>query len=104
MTGEGWASLSADQRYAVRAGAWSEAEGLESASPEVEAAYGERVTLLRDAVELRRPSRVPISPLMELFPARCAGGIARDACYAPPKLAQAMRRFHEGFMPDTIQS
>jgi len=104
MTGEGWASLSADQRYAVRAGAWSEAEGLESASPEVAAAYGERVALLHDAVELRRPSRVPIPPLMGLFPARYGGCIARDACHDPPKLAQAMRRCHEDFMPDTIQS
>ena len=41
---------------------------------------------------------------MGLFPARYGGGLARDACYAPPKLAQAMRRFHEDFMPDTIQS
>jgi hypothetical protein len=38
MIADGWVSLNADQRYAVRAGAWSEAEGLEFAFPEVAAA------------------------------------------------------------------
>jgi hypothetical protein len=41
---------------------------------------------------------------MGLFPARYGGCTARDAYYVRPKLAQAMRRFHEDFMPDTIQS
>ena len=37
---------------------------------------------------------------MGLFPARCGGCTARDAYYDRPKLAQAMRRFHEDFLPD----
>ena len=104
MSHDGWASLSAEQRYEVRAAAWSGGDGIEFASPEVATAYKERVALLRDAVELRRPARVPIAPLMGLFPARYGGCTAGEAYSDRRKLAEAMRRFHEEFMPDTLQS
>jgi hypothetical protein len=59
--------------------AWQEPQGVAFASPEAAAAYAERAGMVRDAIELRRPVRVPLSPWAGLFPVRCAGMTARDA-------------------------
>lgn len=104
MSKDGCATSTADVRYEARMRAWQEPADVEFPNPEAAAAYGERVALLRDAVELRRPARVPISPAIGLFAVRYGGCTARDAFYDRAKLATAMRRFHEDFLPDTLQS
>jgi hypothetical protein len=94
---------SADGPYAARMERWAEAPEVAFASAQVRAAYRERVGLLWDAIELRKPKRVPVAPWMGLFPIRYSGLTAREAFYDREKLAQASRRFHEDFTFDTLQ-
>ena len=75
-----------------------------SRTPEAAAAYAERTGLLRDALELRQPMRVPISPWAGLFPVRAAGMTAREAYYDHARLAQALIDYHATYRPDTQAS
>ena len=93
----------ADEAYGQRMARWADAPGVEFASARVRAAYRERVGLLWDAMELRKPTRVPVAPWMGLFPLRYCGFTARDAFYDREKLEKASRQFHEDFAPDTLQ-
>jgi hypothetical protein len=104
MFEDGWAALTAGEKYDARLRAWEEPAGVEFASPGAAAAYTERTGMVRDVLELRRPVRVPISPWAGLFPVRCAGMTARDAYYDTPRLARAMADYHATFRPDTQAS
>ena len=101
MFTDDWARLTADERYEARMRAWQEPEGVEFASPEAAAAYAERVGMIRDAVELGKPVRVPISPWVGLFAARAAGLTAHDAYYDYGRLADALADYHRTYLPDT---
>jgi hypothetical protein len=102
MFADGWDKLTRDQRFDARMKAWAEPEGVEFASPEVKQAYQHRVQLLRDAIELRKPPRVPIAPWMGLFPARYGGLTAREAYYEFDKLDAAWQKFHADFRQDVL--
>jgi len=97
-----WDTLTADQRFEARMRAWREPDGVEFVTPEAAAAYRERVGMIRAAVELNKPARVPVSPHVGLFPARCAGLSARDAYYDYGRFAQAMLEYHRTYEPDTL--
>jgi hypothetical protein len=58
--------------------------------------------MMRDAIELKKPVRVPIAPWMGLFPARYAGMTAREAYYDFAKLDQAWQKFHAVFKQDVL--
>ena len=104
MLQDGWAALSTAEKYSARMLAWQEPEGVAFASPEAAAAYAERAGMIRDALELRNPVRVPISPWAGLFPARSAGMTAREAYYDASRLAQALIDYHATYRPDTQAS
>jgi hypothetical protein len=99
---EDWDKLTPDQRFEARMEAWLEPANVEFVSDEAKRAYRERVGMLRDAVELRRPSRVPIAPWIGLFPALWAGMTAREAYYDYDKLADAWQRYHAEFDHDVL--
>jgi len=101
MFTDDWDTLTPDQRLAARLDAWQNAP-IEFASPEVAAAYRDRVQLYRDAIGLKKPARVPIAPWIGLFPLRYAGFTAHDAYYDTGKLAEAWDRYHRDFMPDGL--
>ncbi len=82
--------------------AWAEPAGLTFSSDDAARAYRERVQLFRDAIELRKPARVPIAPWMGLFPALWAGLTAREAYYDYDKLNAAWQRFHAEFRQDVL--
>ena len=42
---------------------------MEFASPEVAQAYKQRVQMVKDVVELKRPERVPVIPWIGVYPA-----------------------------------
>jgi hypothetical protein len=102
MFADGWDKLTRDQRFEARMKAWAEPAGVEFASAEVQRAYRERVQMLRDAIELRKPVRVPIAPWMGLFPAKYGGLTAREACYEFDKLDVAWEKFHADFQQDVL--
>ncbi len=72
MFTDDWNKLTADERFAARLDAWQNTP-IEFASPEVAAAYRDRVQLWRDAIALKKPARVPITPWIGLFPLRYCG-------------------------------
>jgi len=97
---DGWESLNWQERRTRRFARWLTPAGVEFASDEVKAAYVERVQAVIDAVELRRPSRVPVVPMTCFAPAYYAGITPKEAMYDYEKLCAALLRFHEDLQPD----
>ena len=101
MFTDDWNELTADQRLETRLDAWQNLP-IEFASPEVATAYRDRVQLWRDAIALKKPARVPITPWLGLFPMRYSGFTGHDAYYDYDKLGQAWDKFHADFLPDGL--
>src|SRR4030042_1839876 len=76
-------------------------EGIPFADGDAEAAYRERVTLMKDAIQLRqRPNRIPICPSAGFFPMQYAGITMFDAMYDYRALGTAWEIYHQDFEPD----
>ncbi|OGP53658.1 MAG: hypothetical protein A2Y65_04730 [Deltaproteobacteria bacterium RBG_13_52_11] len=74
-------------------------------SPEAEAAYKERVTLIKDVIQMNKvPARIPICPSVGHFPIEYAGISWYEAMYDYDKLAHAWEKFHDDFAPDFFNS
>ncbi len=80
---------------------WLSPEDVEFASPAAEKAYKERVTRLKDAIQLKKlPDRVPVIPMLSFFPAYYAGITPQEAMYDYDKLAMAGKKYMLDFEPD----
>jgi hypothetical protein len=100
---ENWDKLSPQEKYEERFRILMN-PGIEFASPEAEKAYRQRAQMIKDAIELKKPERVPISAFVGFFPAGYAGLTAYDMMYDYEKLGIAFRKFHEDFKTDTLVS
>jgi len=89
--------ITAVQRRDQRFERWAAAEGVAFDAPEIAAAYRERIQLVRDALELKVPSRVPVVPMWGLYPARWGGLTVHDAMYDYSRLASVWPLFHKEF-------
>src|SRR5512145_2632555 len=78
------------------------AEGVQFASPEIKQAYQARVQMLKDAVQLKKPARVPVCPVLGTYPFNYTGITVEEAMYDYDKLGFAMKKFHADFLPDTM--
>jgi len=96
----GWETLGWRERRERRIARWLEAGDIEFADESVRAAYRERVQLIVDAVDLKKPARVPLVPQMGFYPARYGGLTVKESMYDYDALASAWRRYHEDFLPD----
>jgi uroporphyrinogen-III decarboxylase len=96
----GWEGLDWFERRARRLGRWLDAPDTGFATDDARATYRDRVQSVIDALELRKPARVPVVAQMGLYQARYAGLTVREAMYDYSKLAVAWKRFHEDFVPD----
>jgi hypothetical protein len=84
---------------------WLSGGTIPFASPEAKAAYQERVTLIKDAIQmLKTPARIPICPSVGHFPIEYAGISWRDAMYDYDKLAHAWEKYHNDFSPDAYNA
>jgi len=92
--------LTPEETFQERARQWKFPEGLQFASPEVERAYQNRVQMLLDAVQLRKPERIPVCPSAGFYPFAYAGVTAQEAMYNYERLGYALRKYHSDFMPD----
>ena len=63
-----WAKLSPSEKLEARFAAWIEAEGVPFATPEARQAYLDRVQMVKDAVQLRKPVRIPVCPNTGFYP------------------------------------
>ena len=68
-----WEEMTPEQRREALFDAWLSPQGIEFAGPDAEKAYRERVTRIKDAIELKKPDRVPVFPVIGFFPAFYAG-------------------------------
>ena len=73
-------SREAEKKQEERFSIWLKGEGIPFVDDKAAHAYRERVTLLKDAIQLRqRPKRVPICPSAGFFPMQYAGITMYDA-------------------------
>jgi len=95
---DNWNELTPEQRYEARMQAWFASEAnIDFVSDEARNAWRERMQMLRDAIELKKPKRVPVLPTGGLLPARYAGITAREVYYDYDKAAQAWLKFNADF-------
>jgi hypothetical protein len=70
-------------------------------SPEAAEAYRERITRVKDAIQMKKlPDRVPICPLPGFFPVYHAGMTPQDVMYDYDKLHTAFKKYVLDFEPD----
>jgi hypothetical protein len=66
--------------------------------------YREREKRVTDAIELKRPDRVPIIVRFHFFPAKYAGATAEELMYHPGKTEASYWKVVRDFQPDMIQN
>ena len=94
--------LASTPKFEERARRWKFPEGIEFANTRVQESYQRRVQMLIDVITLKKPERVPVCPAMGIFPFVYAGVTPQEAMYDYGKLAEAIRKYHSDFMPDTM--
>ena len=100
---EDWHQRSADERLAFRWDYMVDGIGIDFESPETEALYKERATLLRDAIELKKaPARVPVFPSVQAYYLNHAGLTMRDFVLDIENTIDAFVDFNVEFQPDAF--
>jgi uroporphyrinogen-III decarboxylase len=95
-----WKEMTPDERLTKRLDDYVAMPGFEFASPEAEAVYRERATIIRDAFEMNVPARVPVFPSEGFFPIFNAGLKMKDALYNYEAVAEAILAYLDEFQPD----
>ena len=104
--GKKWEELSADEKKEALFQRWispkdPEGNDLKFQSPQAEKAYKERVTRIKDAIQLKKlPDRVPVCPLPNFFPAFYSGMTPQEVMYDYDKCHKAWKKFVLDFEPD----
>jgi Uroporphyrinogen-III decarboxylase len=104
---ERWLDLSPDaaEKQEQQFNVWLSGGTIPFASPEAKAAYQERVTIIKDAIQMKKtPARIPICPSVGHFPIEYACISWRDAMYDYDKLAYAWEKYHADFSPDAYNA
>jgi len=100
---ERWTKISetAAEKQERQFEAWLSAENVSFVNSEAEIRYKERVTLFKDAIQMKKtPRRIPVVPSLGSFPIEYAGISWYDALYDYEKLAHAWEKYQEDFDPD----
>ena len=96
-----WEELSSAEKRESLFNRWLSPADVEFVSPEAEHSYKERVTRLKDAIELKKsPDRVPVFTNVGFFPAAYSGMTPQDAMYDYDKLYAAWKKYILDFEPD----
>ena len=98
-------STEAEKKQEERFELWLRGEGIPFVDPEAEGSYRERITLLKDAIQLGKPpARIPVCPSAGFFPMEAAGISMYDAMYDYQALGRAWVSYHQAFAPDAYNS
>jgi hypothetical protein len=103
--GDKWSQVAPDagEKQEKRFEAWSSGRDIAFESAEARERYRERVTLIQDAVQMKRtPRRVPVCPSPGHFPLEYAGVTFRDAMYDVHALTRALKKYYDDFDQDTF--
>jgi hypothetical protein len=96
-----WEQLSPDEKQEEMFDKWLSPQGVEFVSNEAEKSYKERVTRIKDAIQMKKkPDRVPVLPLPSFFPAFYSGYTPEDVMYDYNKCTDAWRKFVLDYEPD----
>lgn len=95
-----WEEMTADEKRNDLIGKWLSPPGVKYASPDAEKEYKARVQRILDAINLKKPDRVPVFPMMGFFPAYYAGFTPRDVMYDYDKLMSSHVKYVLDFQPD----
>jgi len=82
---------------------WASGEGIPFVNSEAEQAYKRRANLVKSAILLEKPDRVPVTPLMEFFYARNTGVSAYDVLYNPEIAHWATKKTVLEMEPDAYE-
>lgn len=98
-------SPDADRKREALFDKWLSGENIPFFDAEAAAAYRERVTLIKDAIQLKKtPARIPICPSAGFFPVEYAGVTMFDAMYDYDILTRAWEKYCHDFTPDAYNS
>jgi len=99
------ASADSAQKQNQRFDTWLSGEGIPFTDDNAAAAYRDRVTLIKDAIQLKKPpSRIPICPSAGFFPVQYAGVSMYDAMYDYEVLTRAWEKYCDDFTPDAYNA
>ena len=104
MMRDNWEKLSPSEKLQARFKNWTSAPGIQFASAKVEGEYKERTQLFKDAVQLKKPKRVPIYLHNGFYPVAYGGMTPEEAMNDYDKLGAALKKFNADFMPDSLPS
>jgi len=97
-----WNSLIPEQKRKFRLDAWVRGDGILFDSPAAQAKYQERAKRFRDALELKKPDRVPVAGLGGAFIYRRCGIPQKAIMYDRwEEAAKALIKFQTDFQPDS---
>jgi uroporphyrinogen-III decarboxylase len=98
-------SADADQKQEELFNTWLLGESIPFADNNAAAAYRERVSLIKDAIQLKKiPCRIPICPSAGFFPVQYAGVSMYDAMYDYDILTRAWEKYCHDFTPDAYNA
>ena len=98
-------SPDADRKQEALFDKWLSGENIPFTDGDAAAAYRERVTLIKDAIQLKKtPARIPICPSAGFFPVQYAGVSMYDAMYDYDILTRAWEKYCHDFTPDAYNA
>ncbi len=84
---------------------WRSGANIPFVNDQAKAAYQERVDLIKDAIQMKKPpARIPVCPSAGFFPIAYSGYTVYDAMYDYDSLIKAWDKFHADFAADTYSS
>ena len=104
---ERWIDVSdqVEEKQEERFQIWLNKDDAPFESEQSRNAYKERVTLLKDAIQMKKPPlRIPVCPSAGHFPIQYAGISWYEAMYDYDKLVHAWEKYHLDFDPDACSS
>ena len=102
-----WEDMSADEKQEAFFARWMspkdpQGNDLEFQSAQTEKAYKERVTRIKDAIQMKKlPDRIPVFAIPSFFPIYNAGFTPQEAMYDYDKCCSAFKKFIMDFAPDS---
>jgi len=101
-----WEEMSPDEKQEELFAKWMspkdpQGNDLKFQSPQAEKAYKERITRIKDAIQMKKlPDRVPVFIIPSFFPVYNAGFTPREALYDYDKCCIAFKKLVMDFAPD----
>ncbi len=97
---ENWKSLSPDEKMQARFDFWLSGAGAKFNNEKARETFRRRVQRIIDVVQLKKPDRVPCTPMVDAYMADYSGINYGDFLYSPEKAEKAIVKFHRDFQPD----